>query len=183
MTQLARRWVRWMIGCDLPQVLRIEAESFESPWTEKDFRECIKRHNPSCVGMVVEEYKLVVGYMLYDLHKEMIRVVNFAVHPDRRRFGVGTSMIDTLKAKLSQQRRNAILIDVRERNLPAQLFLKSQGFKLTAAFRGAYEDTGEDCYLMKFSLADEVDYWRIADGEAEVIEGDNGVRPAVEPVE
>ena len=35
--------IRWMIRRDMPEVLQIEAASFEFPWLEDDFIRCLRQ--------------------------------------------------------------------------------------------------------------------------------------------
>ncbi|MEM6473569.1 MAG: ribosomal-protein-alanine N-acetyltransferase RimI, partial [Planctomycetota bacterium] len=55
-----------------------------------------------------------------------------------------------LFSKLSHERRNRIMLEVRETNLEAQLFFKSLGFRAISVLRDFYDDTVEDAYLMQF---------------------------------
>ena len=59
-------------------------------------------------------------------------------------------MMERLIAKLSYQRRNRIVVEVRETNLAAQLFFRELGFRAVDILRDYYtSDTGkEDAYLM-----------------------------------
>jgi ribosomal-protein-alanine N-acetyltransferase len=140
--------IRWMIRRDMPEVLSIENSSFEFDWSEDDFVRCLRQRN--CIGMVAEHDERVVGFMIYELHRSELHILNFAVHKNFRRFGVGSQMVRKLANKLSSQRRNKILLEVRETNLPAQLFFKGSGFLATNVLRDYYEDTTEDAYLMEF---------------------------------
>src|SRR6476661_7079231 len=106
--------IRWMIRRDMPEVL------------------------------VAEQEDQVVGFMIYELHKTKLHVLNFAVAPEWRRFGIGGQMVLKLIGKLSSHRRTKITLAVRESNLAAQLFFRSQAFKATRVLRGYYEDSGED---------------------------------------
>lgn len=143
--------VRWMIRRDMPQVLAIEQESFEFPWAEEDFYRCLRQRN--CIGMVAESGDQLLGFMIYELHRNQLHLLNFAVASSARRRGVGTQMIDKLINKLSNQRRNRIMLEVRETNLAAQLFFREQGFKAILILRDFfYDDTTEDAYLMQYSL-------------------------------
>jgi [ribosomal protein S18]-alanine N-acetyltransferase len=83
------------------------------------------------------------------LHKSRIHVLNFAVAPAYRRSGVGSQMIAKLTAKLSTQRRSRIVLEVRETNLPAQLFFRENGFRAVSVLHGYYADTPEDAYIMQ----------------------------------
>lgn len=142
--------IRWMIRRDMPEVLRIEQGSFDFPWTEEDFLCCLRQRN--CIGMVAEQEGRVVGFMIYELHKTRLHILNFAVADGQRRNGVGRHMLDKLVAKLSQQRRNEISLEVRETNLSAQLFFRDAGFRATGVLRDHYPDTCEDAFTMEFRL-------------------------------
>ena len=59
-------------------------------------------------------------------------------------------MISKLISKLSGHRRTRITLEVRETNLTAQQFFRSQGFRAVRVLRAYYEDSGEDAYLMQY---------------------------------
>lgn len=140
--------IRWMIRRDMPAVLAIEEQSFEFAWTEDDFIRCLRQRN--CIGMVAEQDEQVVGFMIYELHKNRLHVLNFAVAEEVRRHGVGRAMISKLLSKLSHERRNRIMLEVRETNLDAQLFFKQIGFRAVSVLRDFYDDTDEDAYVMQY---------------------------------
>ncbi len=144
--------IRWLIRRDMPEVLEIERQSFEFAWTEEDFLCCLRQRN--CIGMVAECNHRIVGFMVYELHKAKLHILNFAVDSEFRRQSVGSQMVEKLVDKLSQQRRNEIILEVRESNLAAQLFFKKQTFKAVLVLRSHYDDTDEDAYVMRFSLQD-----------------------------
>ena len=140
--------VRWMIRKDMPMVLETENKSFEWPCSEEEFIRCLRQRN--CIGMVAEINDTVVAYMIYELHKNRLHVLSFAVHPDHRRKGVASAMAKNLIGKLTPDRRNRITLEVRETNLDAQLFWKAMGFKATQVLKGFYQETKEDAYLMVY---------------------------------
>lgn len=145
--------IRWMIRRDMPEVLEIENDSFEFSWSEDDFVRCLRQRN--CIGMVAEHDERIVGFMIYELHKNRLHVLNFAVRDDLRRRGIGSQMMRKLVQKLSNQRRNRIMLEVRETNLPAQLFFRASGFRAVSLLREFYDDTPEDAYLMQYSYVPE----------------------------
>ena len=140
--------IRWMIRRDMPEVLEIEKSSFEFPWSEEDFIRCLRQRN--CIGMVAEYDECVVGFMIYELHKNQLHVLNFAVRPDFRRRAVGTQMVDKLIGKLSQQRRNRVVLEIRETNLAAQLFFRRADFRAVSVLRDYYDDSTEDAYVTQY---------------------------------
>lgn len=146
--------IRWMIRRDMDDVLRIENESFESPWGEDDFIRCLRNRN--VIGMVADVGEQVAGFNIYELHRNRLHVLNFAVDPAFRRRGVGAAMVSKLVSKLSLQRRNRIMLEVRETNLDAQLFFRGLGFRAVSLLRDFYADSTEDAYLMQYRYQSEV---------------------------
>ena len=146
--QQLRVHIRWMIHRDMPEVLDIELESFEFPWFEEDFICCLRQRN--CIGMVAEHGEQVVGFMIYELHKTRLQILNFAVADSLRHRGIGRQMAHELISKLSSGRHTRIALEVRETNLPAQMFFKSLGFRATSVLRSYYEDPPEDAYAFVF---------------------------------
>lgn len=149
--------IRWLIRRDMPEVLEIERDSFEFAWTEEDFLCCLRQRN--CIGMVAEHDHEIVGFMIYELHKSKLRILNFAVNRSHRRKRIGEQMVNRLIEKLSQQRRKEIFLEVRETNLDAQLFFSARGFRALQVLRNHYDDTTEDAYYMSYRLhAEETRY-------------------------
>jgi ribosomal-protein-alanine N-acetyltransferase len=142
--------IRWMIRRDMPHVLAIENKCFDNPWSADDFLLCLKQRN--CIGMVAECDEQVVGYMIYELHKQRLHLLNLAITPQCQDIGIGTQMIQKLLSKLSYERRNRIMLEVRETNLKAQIFFRGMGFRAISVLKDFYRDSDEDAYLMQFRL-------------------------------
>lgn len=139
--------LRWMVRRDMSQVLAIENACFPDPWSEDDFLRCLQQRN--VIGMVAERDDVILGAMVYELHKDRLHVLNFAVHPEYRRCGVGRAMVAKLQSKLSRVRRCFVSLDVRETNLAAQLFFRSCGFSCVGIKHGFYDECDESAYLME----------------------------------
>jgi [ribosomal protein S18]-alanine N-acetyltransferase len=154
-TDLARVHIRWMIRRDMSDVLGIERKSFDHAWTEDEFLQCLRQRN--CIGMVAEHQDNVVGFMIYELHKSRLHLLNFAVLPQYRRTGIGAQMVHKLYGKLATHRRSKISLAVRERNLSAQMFFRAQDFRAVRVMRNYYEDTGEDAFLMEYHVESEAE--------------------------
>lgn len=149
--QAVKTHLRWMIKRDMPEVLAIEDQCFQwDAWTEQGFLTCLRERN--CVGMVAEYKERVAGYMIYELHQHHLHIVNFAVHPALQRKQVGTQMAQKLKDKLSTHKRTFLDLVVRETNLAAHLFWKSQGFQAVEVLNGFFARTDEDAYHFEFHL-------------------------------
>jgi len=144
--------IRWMIRRDMPEVMEIERLSTAYPRTEDDFFRCLRQRN--CIAMVAEHREKIVGFMIYELHKARLHIIDFAVHPEWRRTGVGSQMIAKLVSKLFSHRRKLITVAVRETNLAAQLFFRDHDFIATMVIRNKFEDTDEDAFWMRYFFED-----------------------------
>lgn len=148
MSTNAKVYQRWLIRRDMPAVMAIEFESFEFPWEEEDFVRMLRQRN--CIGEVAEIGDRVVGYIVYEVFKTKIRILNLAVAGDERRQGVARAMVEKRIDCLPTAKRNCITLEVRETNLTAQKFFRALGFKCTNVLRDFYSDTDEDAYLFHY---------------------------------
>lgn len=146
--------IRWLIRRDLPDVLAIESESFRPSWDEAEFRRLLRARD--AIGLVATDARNTpVGFVLYRLHRDHIRVVRLAVHPAFRRIGIGTIMVDRMADKLTQQGRDHVRIDVPESDLDAQLFLRACGFWAVRVERCAalaWPDGLQDSYVFTYRV-------------------------------
>lgn len=149
--QINKAHVRWMIRRDMVRVLEIENESFDYPWSEVAFHQVLRQRN--CIAMVAEAGDNVIGYMVYEMHRYRLHLLNFAVCPFHRRTGIGKQLMEKLKSKLSWGRRSRINCEIREANLEAQLWFKAHGFRCLSILKDFYDDTTEDAYLFSFQTA------------------------------
>lgn len=143
--QPAQLSLRDMEPRDLRSILKIERSSFEEPWSEDDFyRTLSQKHR---VGIVaVASKRTVVGYLIAESMTKSFQVLNMAVSPTYRGRGVGRVMLGWLCDQLVKSSRDKVRVEVRETNLPMQLFLRRVGFLATEVLRSYYPDTKEDAF-------------------------------------
>ncbi len=146
--------LRWIMKDDLDEICAIEKECFEFPWMKEDFSRCLRKRN--CIGMVAEYRGEIVGFMIYELLKHRINLLNLAVARKYRRRSFGAQLVDRLVKKLLTTSRSKISFTVRERNLDAQLFFRSQGFRAISILYNFYETINEDAYLMQLRISSQM---------------------------
>lgn len=139
--------LRWLCRRDFETLLELERASFEFPWTRDEFEYCLRARNFG--GLVVERDGEPLGYLCFEARKRSFRLLSCAVAASERRRGVGTLLTRALIERLDE-RRSKIVCVVRERNLTAQLFLRSLGFRAVWVARGYYFKTNEDAYRMTY---------------------------------
>jgi [ribosomal protein S18]-alanine N-acetyltransferase len=148
--------IRWMIRSDLKRVISIENWCFHHPWAEADFIRCLRLRN--CIGMVADmgdkDRSDVVGYFIYEIHKNRLELLTMAVDPKHQGCGIGRSMIAKLSGKLSFERRNRIECNVSEWNNGGIAFMQRLGFEGIAVIYDHF-DTGETAYRFRLRHKEE----------------------------
>lgn len=142
--------MRWFIKADMREVLEMERACFRCPWTRDDFLAVAKPSN--VMFLVAEAHKQLVGYVIYELQEDSLRVLNLAVDPEWQREGVGWRMLERLKGRLAIGNRKFILADVCEYNLDAQLFFSYCGFRAIGVVADCFDD-GSAAYRFRYSLS------------------------------
>lgn len=142
--------IRWMNSADLKRVAEIEARSFVNGWKIDEFREIIRRQDVSANTAILRGR--LVGYLIYSLSSTKAGVMNWAVDEKYRRQGIGTELFHSMRWRcLRSQSRRKIVIDVWDRNLGAQLFLRSLDFKAAAIMDDFYIG-GDAAYRFVYDL-------------------------------
>jgi len=126
MTMTADTHIRWMTRRDYEEVLYVDARCYEDPLTYTELIRTLR--NNSVISVVLEQDDEILGYCIYELSAGAIKIIRFGVEPKHRRCGVATALLQRLKDKLSNQRRNTIAVIVSGQAIQAQLCLARCGF-------------------------------------------------------
>ncbi len=140
---------------DINVALSIETESFEFPWPQSEFAQSVRGEERR--GIVAEYDGFVVGYLIYEKRHNSYRLLSCAVSRLSRRQGVGACLLLALMKRLDV-RHTRISCIVREKNVVAQLFLRSHGFSAIRVLKEFYTSTQEDAYRMNYRSDD----WSLA---------------------
>ena len=134
--------VTWLARRHLPRVVQIERMCFPDPWTHEQFT--AELNQPQCIGMFATNLdRAVLGYVIYELHWDHLRLLNIAVEPLVHRDGAGSAMVASMAGKLTAEGRNRIVTEVRESNRVARTFLRAMNFKCIRVHHGRYEGSSE----------------------------------------
>ena len=147
---------RDMTPADVPAVLSIDREAFETPWTAEGFLECLAGGSRCRVAFAGKPDD-VAGYCITHQALDEAEVYTIAVRRDYRRQGVGRAL---LREALEAARLNAarvIFLEVRITNASARALYESEAFQQVGLRRGYYkkaDGSREDAVLMARELAD-----------------------------
>lgn len=143
-------FVREMDWRDVPEVLKIERISFTTPWSELAFLKEISNTN-SVAKVAVFDGELAgyicAGYLLDEGH-----ILNLAVHPDLRRRGIATVLVEKAINELRMNGCRFLFLEVRVSNIDAIKFYERFGFQPVGYRKDYYAQPKEDAVLMKLDL-------------------------------
>jgi ribosomal-protein-alanine N-acetyltransferase len=117
---------------DLEEIQGIETVSFRFPWSLAIFRHYLL-DTPYFEGLVARgspegSRKPLLAYIAYIAHGKEYHIINLAVHPDHRREGVATCLMEHLASRGVERVVDRITLEVRVSNGPAIEFYRSAVF-------------------------------------------------------
>jgi ribosomal-protein-alanine N-acetyltransferase len=142
--------LRKMQAPDIPKVMGIERISFTTPWSENAFlKEIRKLYSLTKVAVLGDK---VIGYICANYIMDEGHILNLAVHPDFRRCGIGTKLVEEVLDELKENDCRYIYLEVRFSNLRARNFYERFGFRVAGIRRNYYTSPVEDAALMMHKL-------------------------------
>ena len=117
--------LRPMRELDLPSVLSIERASYEFPWNEAIFRDCL-RVGYHC--LVYSNHRRLQGYGIMSMGAGECHLLNICIHPDHRTQGLGSNLISHLLKVARQAFARVALLEVRLSNKIAYELYCRMGF-------------------------------------------------------
>ena len=143
---------RPMREADLDDVLSIEREAYDFPWSGEIFRDCL-RVGYSC--RVLESEGAVNAYGMLQIATGRSRLLNLCVRRKLHRQGLGRRLLTLLIEVARSHRTDAVLLEVRPSNTAARRLYRSLGFTEVGLSRGYYPARAgrEDAVLLALALA------------------------------
>lgn len=120
--------------------------SFSSPWSEAAFyQELHKYYALSKVAILQDK---IIGYLCVNLIFEEGHILNLAVHPDFRRQGIATRLMEELLKASKRENCSVFFLEVRGSNTEAKMFYERLGFKIAGVRKDYYVSPVEDASIM-----------------------------------
>ncbi|HLV60994.1 MAG TPA: ribosomal protein S18-alanine N-acetyltransferase [Fredinandcohnia sp.] len=142
-------WIHVVKPEHLPQVLDLEARSFDHPWSpELVTREMRQDHS---LLLAISEGETVVGFVIAWMILDELHILNVAVCPERRRRGIARLLLGELLERAGRQGFVLATLEVRVSNHAAIELYRGLGFRTVGRRRNYYAD-GEDALIMDRSL-------------------------------
>ena len=137
--------VRILCESDLAQIAEIERFCFSEPWSEKSLELLLKDTNFGLVALCDGRVAAYVGVISVAPEGE---ITNVATHPDFRRRGLASALLEALKREAAERGIESIFLEVRRSNTAARELYQKQGFEVIGERKGFYSNPKEDAILM-----------------------------------
>ena len=144
--------IRPMIEIDLPEVSKIEQQSYAFPWSENIFRDCL-RVGYTCRALDLDGQ--IIGYGVMSLGAGEAHILNVCVRNEFRTVGFGRRLLEHLLERAAAAGVSEAFLEVRPSNLSAIRLYQKLGFEQIGIRRGYYQapDGREDAIVLKKGLA------------------------------
>lgn len=162
---------------DIPEIMAIERQSFQTPWTPDAYRYELA-HNPHAYYYVVRPQKEatqsatieemdgwriklrrllgrpkqtappILGYAGFWFAAGEAHISTIAVHPQARRQGLGELLMIQIIEEAMALEADFVTLEVRVSSHGAQRLYEKYGFKRKDRRRGYYSNNREDAWIM-----------------------------------
>jgi [ribosomal protein S18]-alanine N-acetyltransferase len=143
--------IRPMRALDVAEVVAIERTSYQFPWSEGIFRDCLR---VGYVCRVVTVSRQVMAYGVMSFGAGEAHILNLCVGAAYRCRGVGTRLLAALIERATAAGMAEAFLEVRPSNTAAIRLYQSMGFEQVGMRSGYYQAAGgrEDAAVLRRML-------------------------------
>ena len=143
--------IRSMRGNDVAEVVAIERASYQFPWSEGIFRDCLR---VGYVCRVVTVARQVMAYGVMSFGAGEAHILNLCVSEMYRCRGVGRRLLDSLIERAAAAGMADAFLEVRPSNTAAIRLYLALGFEQVGMRRGYYQANNgrEDAAVLRRTL-------------------------------
>ena len=134
---------------DLSEVMAIEEQSYDFPWTKGIFSDCLENQY---TAMLYEQNDRILAYSVSQFIVDECHLLNLCVRREARGHGLGAKMVRYLINQARQKDMGSIFLEVRVSNMPAIHLYDKLGFNEIGLRRDYYPDNNgrEDALVLAY---------------------------------
>lgn len=133
-------------------IAELERVCFHDPWSINSISS--ELHNPLSAWLVAVDEGVMCGYVGSQSVLDGADMMNIAVHPDYRKRGIGSTLIEKLIVLLKEKNVISLSLEVRASNETAIGLYHKMGFEIIGKRPGYYRNPREDAYIMRKEFAE-----------------------------
>jgi [ribosomal protein S18]-alanine N-acetyltransferase len=143
--------IRAMTDGDVRAVVEIERASYQFPWSEGIFRDCLR---VGYICRVVLSGDELVGYGIMSTGAGEAHILNLCVRDSNRCRGIGRTLLEHLLGRAGAGGSSEAYLEVRPSNISAIRLYQTLGFEPIGIRRGYYQAVGgrEDAAVLRLAL-------------------------------
>ena len=143
--------IRSMRSSDIAEVVTIERASYQFPWSEGIFRDCLR---VGYVCRVITVSRQVMAYGVMSLGAGEAHILNLCVAETYRCRGVGRRLLSSLIERATAAGMGDAFLEVRPSNTAAIRLYLALGFEQVGMRRGYYQAVNgrEDAAVLRRAL-------------------------------
>ena len=119
-------------------------------WTREKFEQVFEFDLSVLVAKHNED---IVGFVIYLVCLDEVRIINISVHPANRNQGHAKRLIYSVCQNAKDSNWRYVLLDVRVSNFALNLY-KKMGFRILTTRKEFYDTFVEDAYFMQLDIRD-----------------------------
>jgi ribosomal-protein-alanine N-acetyltransferase len=137
---------------DLDQVMQVEHEVYEFPWTERIFSDCIRVGYHCWIAL---QQQTVIGHAVISVVADESHMLNLSITRAQQRKGYGQQFVEFLVSEARAQQAQTMLLEVRPSNTVAINCYNAAGFNEIGCRKNYYpaSDGREDALLLARHIA------------------------------
>lgn len=132
---------------DLPEVMKLERETFTAPWSRRMFVEELER-GFSSILLAWDGEDSLAGFINYWVLLGEAHILNVAVRVGSRRMGVGRALVSEALRRAKIEGATAATLEVREKNAAAMRLYEKFGFERAGLRPGYYDKPVDNAVIM-----------------------------------
>ncbi len=148
---LADYTLRSMQSADLDDVLRIESDVYDYPWTATHFNDSLRAGHQAWLMLSAGH---IVGYVVMMLVLDEAHLFNISIAKAYQKQGLGRALLSDMIARAKSAGAKHMFLEVRASNVSARALYEKIGF-VEVHVRGGYYQTDsgrEDAVLMNLEI-------------------------------
>lgn len=143
--------IRAMTEADVTGVVALERASYQFPWSEGIFRDCLR---VGYICRVITSASRLIGYGVMSIGAGEAHILNLCIDGGFRCQGIGRRMLEYLLDRGAAAGMSEAFLEVRPSNTAAIRLYLSLGFDQVGMRRGYYQAVGgrEDAAVLRLTL-------------------------------